>query len=42
MVEKFSAFHGTRRFITVSINTSTGPYPEPEETSSHAVKIALN
>jgi hypothetical protein len=35
IVRKFLKFYGTRRFIAVFRELATGPYPEPDNSSSH-------
>jgi hypothetical protein len=35
LVKKFPAFYGTRRFIPVITDPTTGPYPQPNESSPY-------
>jgi hypothetical protein len=38
---KFPAFYGTPRLITVFTRATTGPYPEPDESSPHPLTLFL-
>lgn len=35
LVKKFSTLYRTWKFISISQQPATGPYPEPEESSPH-------
>jgi len=41
LVKKFPASYGTRRFITMFIRATNGPYPEPELSSPHLTNRCL-
>jgi hypothetical protein len=42
LVKKFTAFYGTKRFITVFTRAATCPYPEPDESNQQHSSLFLS